>query len=124
MALDAADEMQIALRPQFIREAVQAATAISISSPEALRGMLGSIEGMLRLAWASLRIGGNDSLVANPKAGMTREDLERFIGTDLKALTAIGEEILKVSFAPDEPEEDTDDPPADAGASASAGSDQ
>ena len=120
-ALRSADEVGIALRGQVIREAITAASGVSISSPDALKGMLGSIEGMLRLAWTTLRIGGNEHIAENAKAGVTVQDVERLIGNNLNALSAIVEKAVDLSFPKDDDDADTEapgtSPPADAGAS-------
>ena len=111
MALRAADDAGSMNRGMYIREAVAAATGISIASPEALKGMLGSIEGMLRLAFASLRIEGNDALAEDPKRGLTAEDVEAFVGNSLAALAEIVNHVVRLSFPS---EEEPSDPPANA----------
>ncbi len=118
MALRAADELPLALRGQFIREAIVAATGISIASPEALRGMLGSIGGSLRVAWTSLRAGGNEELMDNRKHGLTLQDVERFIGPDINAMGTIVDKVVDLSFPS---EEDAQRPPADEAGADGAG---
>jgi len=117
MALRAADEVPLASRGQYIREAIVAATGISIASPEALRGMLGSIGGSLRVVWTSLRIGGNEALMENRKHGLTLQDTERFIGSDITAMGTIVDKVVDLSFPS---EEDASGPPAGDGAEADA----
>lgn len=111
MCLRAADEAPLAQRGDFIREAVGAATGVSIANPDALRGMLGSIGGMLKVIFASLRRGGNEALMTNRKA-LTEDDVDRFLGNDMEAMATIAETVVALSFP--SAEEEGQCPPAEA----------
>jgi len=119
MALRCADSAPASGRASYVRDAVKAASSLSIASPEALKGMLGSFDGMLRLAFLSLRIGGNEAHVVPKGSDFTHATLEALVGNDLHALTAVVTKIVALSF-PD-PEEEAADPPAPAGGDTSAG---